>query len=120
MLNSALEKNNNFTRLDEGDAVNWTWTWTGRFFGYWDGNDLWTYHGKHVGRRHGLEIYAPNGRYLGETLGNKRLAVNKAKVALLRTSFVPLTPREAQLTQPDLDYFPPYTGFEDFRLPDQF
>ena len=100
--------------------MNWTWTWTGRFFGYWDGDDLWTHHGKHVGRRQGVEIYGPNGRYIGETLGSRRLAVNKAKAAHLGTAFVPQAPRQKQQVQADLDSFPLYKGFEDFRLPEHF
>jgi len=110
---------NAITRLLEADSVRWTWTWTGRFFGYWDGDDLWTYRGKHVGRRHGLEIYGPNGRYLGEMLG-KRMATNKAKAAQVGPSFMPLAPREARLVQAEQDSFPLYTGFDDFRSPDQF
>lgn len=98
--------------------MNWTWTWSGRFFGYWDGHDLWSYHGRHVGRRHGLEVYAPNGRYLGEVMGNDRLAINKAKVALLGPTFIPQAGRETTSPQPDLlDDFPLYTGFDDFAFP---
>lgn len=98
----------------------WTWTWSGRFFGYWDGVDLWTYSGKHAGRRNGLDIYAPTGRYLGEVMGNDRLATNKAKASLLGPVFVPHPRREAQAPQADLDGFPLYTGFEDFQHPDLF
>lgn len=100
--------------------MKWTWTWTGRFFGYWDGSDLWTYHGKHVGRRNGLEIYGPHGRYLGETLGDTRIATNKAKAAQRGPSFIPLPPREPQVPQSDLEAFPLYKGFEDFRRPEDF
>lgn len=99
--------------------MNWTWTWSGRFFGYWSGSDLWTYQGKHIGRRRGLEIYGPSGRYLGEVMGNDRLATNKAKAALMGPAFVPLAARTPELVQADLDSFPLYKGFEDFPGPEQ-
>ena len=40
-------------------------TWSGRSFGYKDGENLWTYSGKHVGKFHGDEVYGPDARYLG-------------------------------------------------------
>lgn len=94
--------------------LDFVWTWTGRFVGYWDKKDLWASNGKHIGRRHGLDIYAPNGRYIGERMSNNRLAVNKAKAGLVTTPFVPFPSRPTQAKQPDLDRLSLYTGFEDF------
>lgn len=37
--------------------MKWVWTWSGKCFGYLDGEDLWTYDGKHVARINGEEIY---------------------------------------------------------------
>lgn len=94
--------------------------WSGRHFGFWDGNDLWSHHGKHVGRRRGSEIFAPTGRYLGELMANGRLKVNKAKAALLGPSFVPSAPRERTTPQASLDTYAIYLGYEDFPHPDLF
>jgi hypothetical protein len=94
--------------------LNLVWTWSGRFVGYWDKDDLWASNGKHIGRRRGLEIYAPNGRYIGELMHNGRLAVNKAKVGLSGSSFIPYGARAKQVNEPNQDSLPLYTGFDDF------
>ena len=96
------------------------WTWSGRHFGAWDGDDLWSHHGKHVGRKKGTEIYAPTGLYLGDLMGNGRLKVNKAKAAQRGPGFVPSAPREKSTLQAPLLSLPIYLGFEDFPHPDFF
>lgn len=94
--------------------MKWVWTWSGRSFGYLDGNDLWTYLGRHVGRRADSDIYSPTGRYLGEVMNNGRLAMNKARAADRGPGFTRLPSREA--TQPLLDAAgqPAYPGYQDF------
>jgi hypothetical protein len=97
--------------------LNLVWTWSGRFVGYWDKDDLWASNGKHIGRRRGVEIYAPNGRYIGELMHNGRLAVNKAKAGLSGSPFIPYAGRPKQVNEPNLDGLAPYTGFDDFWVP---
>lgn len=100
--------------------MKWTWTWSGRCFGYWLDDDLWTYHGKHVGRRQGTHIYGPHGRYIGEMMGNGRLITNKAKAGLIGPIFVPGLARGAEPRLPDSDGRAPYAGHADFPHPDEF
>jgi hypothetical protein len=102
------------------DIVKWTWTWSGRYFGYWIGDDLWTYHGKHIGRRSGTHVYAPNGRYIGELMSNGRLLTNKAKAGMIGPIFVPAAPRGVEKRLVDCEGHTPYTGHEDFPHPDEF
>lgn len=94
--------------------MDFAWTWSGRFVGYWDKKDLWAANGKHIGRLEGTEIYAPNGRYVGELMGNGRLAVNKAKVGLTKTPFIRYASRPRQANQPATESLPHYTGLDDF------
>lgn len=100
--------------------MNWTWTWSGRCIGYWDGDDLWTHKGKHVGRRRGREIFAPTGIYMGELMGNGRLAANKTKVAQRTRVFKPMDAREAQLPPADYAALSLYTGLDDFPRVEDF
>lgn len=95
-------------------------TWSGRHFGFWEGDDLWSHHGKHVGRKRGTDIFGPTGRYLGEPMGNGRLMVNKAKAALVGPVFVPSAPREKAAAETSLDTYSLYLGYEDFPNPDLF
>jgi len=101
------------------DEVKWTWTWSGRSFGYWDGNDLWTYSGKHVGRRLDTDIFGPNGWYIGELMSNGRLVRNKSKAGQTSPGFVPLNAREAQKRLADNEGQPLYPGYDDFPDPDK-
>lgn len=100
--------------------MNWTWTWSGHCFGYWDGEDLWTHGGKHIGRRKGSEIFSPKGIYIGELMGNGRLVTNKAKAAQRNIVFMPSTVRDAQLPPADQSSLSLYTGFQDFPRADEF
>jgi len=99
--------------------MRWTWTWSGRCFGYWIEEDLWTYRGKHVGRRFGTDIYAPDGRYVGESMGNGRLITDNAKIRLTRASFVPTLTRGHHPRLPDCQRQIPYSGYDDFPHPDE-
>ena len=58
----------------------WMWTWSGKCFGYLDGEDLYTYSGKHVGKLQGTDIYNPQGRYLGEVMNDTWLITCNASV----------------------------------------
>ena len=63
-------------------------TWSGRYFGYRDGDNLWTYTGKHAGRFYDDEVYSPRGRYLGE-LRNGKLITRRSKASKRRSGFRP-------------------------------
>lgn len=93
------------------------WSISGRYFGYWEGDDLWTHQGRHVGRLRGAEIYAPDGRYLGELMGNGRLAVVIRKTGMIGSSYIACPPRAAEATLPDLEAGTQRGGYMDFPNP---
>ena len=96
------------------------WTLSGRYFGYWEGDDLWSYHGRHVGRLRGAEIFAPDGRYIGEMLGNGRLAVRSRKLGTYGTAYIPWPPRFGDALLPSQDPGTQRIGYEDFPGPNEF
>ncbi|HEY3644207.1 MAG TPA: hypothetical protein VGM16_02615 [Gammaproteobacteria bacterium] len=98
----------------------WVWTWSGRFFGYWEGIDLWTHGGQHVGRRDGNDVFGPTGLYLGEVMGNQRLITNNSKAADRGGTFQPSAHRDAQLIRSHDLSLTLYLGYQDFPLPDHF
>jgi hypothetical protein len=100
--------------------MNWAWTWSGRCFGYWIGDDLWTYRGKHIGHSISTDIYSPSGRYIGETMGNGRLITNKSKAGVSGPCFVPTPPRDHEPRLPDDAGNLLYMGYGDFPHPDGF
>jgi hypothetical protein len=97
-----------------------SWTISGRYFGYWEGDDLWTHHGRHVGRLRGAEIFAPDGRYLGEMMGNGRLAVRTRKLGTYGTSYIAWPPRWSEGLLPHLDPGTHRIGYDDFPSPMEF
>ncbi len=58
--------------------MEYLWTWSGRFFGYRQGDNLFSKSGRCVGRFSGDEVYGTTGKYLGELI-NDRLITNSAK-----------------------------------------
>lgn len=97
-----------------------SWTLSGRYFGYWEGDDLWTHHGRHVGRLRGSEIFAPDGHYLGEMMFNGRLAVHMRKLGTYGTSYLPWPPRAGEPRVPDMEPATQRTGYADFTGPEEF
>ncbi len=94
--------------------MNWLWTWSGRSFGYKDGDNLWTHDGQHIGKFYnGSEIYGPNGQYLGELL-NGRLITNLSKKHLTSYSFAPYAKRIPFVKYIDYVGYVMYAGHEDF------
>jgi hypothetical protein len=65
------------------------WTWSGKSFGYRDGDDLLTRGGCHVGRFHEEVIFGPDGHYLGELRDNNRLIIDLSKQNLRNDTFTP-------------------------------
>lgn len=53
-------------------------TWSGRYFGWIEGNELFTCDGRHVARIQGKEAFSNGGTYLGE-VREDRLITNVAK-----------------------------------------
>lgn len=94
--------------------MKWLWTWSGRSFGYREGDDLWTHDGQHVGKFSiNEEIYGPNGQYLGELL-NERLITNLSKKHFRSYNFSPYACRVAFVKYIDYVGFVMYAGYEDF------
>lgn len=69
--------------------MEWLHTWSGRSFGYRDGDDLRTHDGRHVGKFQGDEIFDKNGKYLGE-LCDGRLITSKSKKSIRGGEFYSL------------------------------
>ena len=101
-------------------TIHRTWTISGRYFGYWQGDDLWSYQGRHVGRLRGAEIFAPDGRYIGEMLGNGRLAVRARKIGTYGTAYIAWPPQDYDTLLPSLDPSTQRIGYDDFPSPSDF
>ncbi len=69
------------------------WKWSGKYYGYIDGNNSWSQNGEHVGRIIGDEIYNTRGHYIGEIRNGNRLIVNKSKKHKTVGSFAPYCKR---------------------------
>lgn len=107
--------------LTEGEiAMDWVWTWGGKCFGYFDGDNLWTHSGKHVGRRSGDDIYGPDGRYLGEVRNDNRLITSNSKTSYRGSSFSPYASRAGYAKYADYAGYAMYAGYSDFPGPDSF
>lgn len=100
--------------------LNWLWTWSGKFFGYRNGDDLWTYDGKHVGRFRGDVIYNCHGHYLGEIKNDTRLIRRKNKSSSSSCSFTPKAKRMAYIKRVDYTGYVMLAGYEDFLPPESF
>lgn len=53
------------------------WSWTGKYIGYREGNELFSATHKHVGHFVGNDVYSLDGRYLGEFMGGRLIAVKE-------------------------------------------
>ena len=94
----------------------WLWTWSGKCFGYREGDDLFTLEGLQVGRFAGREVYGWDGRYLGEIGPGEdamALVTNLYKRSRTQDGFRPVLveARTARAAQPAR---PLYAGHEDF------
>lgn len=96
------------------------WTWSGKYFGYLEGDSLWTYNGKHVGQLQGKEIYGQDGRYLGEIENDERLITCNNKQSWRGYSFSPYAHRVAMVKYVDYVGYVMYAGYEDFPPPEAF
>jgi len=102
--------------LFESKILTWMWTWSGKCFGYREGDYLYTLEGLTVGRFVGREVYGADGQYLGETgpgEDSMALVTNMYKKSQKQQGFVPklADPKVARSEQP---LRPFYTGHEDF------
>ena len=95
------------------------WTWSGKYFGYRNENQLRTRNGQHVGRFYGDEVYGVDGRYLGEIRNGNRLITKRSGKMSRRSSFSP------SASASSINYAG-YTGnimiagYEDFPDPEDF
>jgi hypothetical protein len=101
-------------------ALQGAWTLSGRYFGFWEGDDLWSWQGRHIGRLRGADIFAPDGRYIGEMMGNGRLAARSRKLGTYGNSYIAWSPRTTVMRLPSEDPGTQRPGFEDFPSPDEF
>ena len=94
------------------------WTWTGRFFGYREGDELWTRDGVHVGRFGGREVYGRDGRYLGELMLGRLITHRLRGREFADSRFAhPAQPdRERSAEQTDIDAYQLLAGYDDFPL----
>lgn len=93
--------------------MDWLWTWSGKCFGYREGDDLWTHDGRHVGRFVGDDVYGPEGRYLGQLM-NDKLIRNTGKTSWQHSGFTPYGRRGMLGKFGDYAGFAMYAGHEDF------
>ncbi len=93
--------------------MNWFWTWSGKSFGYRNGDNLFTASGHHVGYFDGDEIYAcSDGLYLGE-VKNNRLITNLQKSNRRKSSRATIA-GSSYVDHVDYVGNVMYAGYEDF------
>ena len=97
--------------------MDWLWTWSGKSFGYRDGDGLWTHDGRHVGRFDEEEVYDPDGRYLGEERSG-RLIRSLSKKSWRRAGFASYANRVGHVQHVDYVGNVMVVGYEDFPGPD--
>ena len=90
------------------------YTWSGRYFGYRDGDDLWTFEGRHVGRFYGYDAFDPEGRYLGEIRNGFYLIRDTRKSTVIRGRFAPREKRPEAIRHVDHMGFNVPNGYQDF------
>ena len=96
--------------------LTWLWTWSGKCFGYREGDKLFTLEGLQIGRFVGREVYGADGYYLGETGpvdDAQALVTNMYKRSRTQPGFAPVLadPKAARPGQPARPF---YAGHEDF------
>jgi hypothetical protein len=94
-------------------------TWSGKFFGYRDGDDLWTHTGLHVAQFEGGYLYGPDGSYLGEIVSG-RLIRSPAGPGNRGLNFVRKPIRSGLPNLGDEPSFPEINPYEDFPSPENF
>ncbi len=94
-------------------------TWSGRHFGYRDGDNLWSHDGRHVGQFDGSQIYDQTGRYRGEIVNN-HLITCPSKASWRRAEFSPFDSREKCDPFMDQDGLIMLDGYEDFPSAEEF
>lgn len=100
--------------------MKWFWTWSGKCFGYRDGNDLRTFEGYHIGLFQGEEVYACDGRYLGEVMNDQFLITCCSKKNWRSNSFAPYAKYAGYAKYADYAGYAMYAGYEDFPPPESF
>ncbi len=92
--------------------MEYLWTWSGRFFGYREGDLLYAKSGRCVGRFSGSEVYGANAKYLGELI-NTRLITNRSKRSSMMGTPSPTTTGE-NVSSENHPGFAMYAGHDDF------
>lgn len=95
------------------------WTWSGKYFGYRDGDDLRTYRGYHIGYFVDNDAFGLDGQYLGE-VENDRLIVNPSKRNIRRSPVARFVNNVALVKMVDYVGNVMLAGYEDFPSPEAF
>lgn len=93
--------------------MKYLWTWSGRYFGYRQDNQLWASSGIHVGMIYDDEVYDHKGHYLGELL-HGRLIRNPQKKYFRKYPFTRYGSRCTTVKYADYVGYVMYSGWEDF------
>ena len=96
--------------------MNQLWTWSGKYVGYFDGDDLWAYDGRHIGKLRGSEVYDAAGKYLGEKRNQDRLVFVRSKSHRKSAPFLPLDKRLPTVPRSDAPTYLLDFGHDDFAL----
>ena len=92
--------------------MHWLWTWSGRSFGYRQGDLLFTKNGNHIGYFQDEEIYSVHGNYLGE-LKNGRLIIKNGSKHKRSSTCVPIAGTN-YADRADYAGYAMRAGYEDF------
>ena len=93
--------------------MQWLHTWSGRSFGYRNGDNLYSHDGKHVGKFYGDEVYGSNGFYLGE-IKDSKLITKISKKNQRKSVYTPYVDRVGYVNHVDYVGYVMYAGYEDF------
>lgn len=94
--------------------MTWLWTWSGKSFGYRNGDNLFTSGGEHIGYFVDDEVYAcSDGRYLGELRNVKYLITNQSKKHFHHTPRAQVV-GGSYAGYADYAGYAMYAGYEDF------
>lgn len=103
------------------EGTHWLWHWSGRCFGYRQGDQLFAEDGQQLGRFIGERIFDRDGRYIGElrpvaeSAGGRRLVTRLGDLGLQHDGFVPVR-GERKALPADHAPLPMPTGYRRFPL----
>ncbi len=96
------------------------WTWSGKYFGYLNGNELRTHDGRCVERFYGDEVYDSNGYYLGEIKNGNRLITKRSGRTSRKSSFSSCAKMPSIAKLVGYAGYAMVSGYKDFPGPEEF